>query len=57
MAKELSMVENNKIGRISRKYFIAIDRAFKVRRLWNIDRWETLEHYKNYRKISYGMDA
>lgn len=23
MAKELSMVENNKIGRISRKYFIA----------------------------------
>lgn len=51
MAKELSMVENNKIGRISRKYFIAIDKAFKARRLWNIDRWETLEHYKNYRKI------
>lgn len=38
MAKELSMVENNKIGRISRKYFIAIDKAFKARRLWNIDR-------------------
>ncbi len=51
MAKELSMVENNKIGRISRKYFISIDKAFKARRLWNIDRWETLEHYKNYRKI------
>lgn len=51
MAKELSMVENNKIGRISRKYFIAIDKAFKARRSWNIDRWETLEHYKNYRKI------
>lgn len=51
MAKELSMVENNKIGRISRKYFIAIDKAFKARRLWNLDRWETLEHYKNYRKI------
>lgn len=51
MAKELSMVENNKIGRISRKYFIAIDKAFKTRRLWNIDRWETLEHYKNYRRI------
>jgi len=51
MAKELSMVENNKIGRISRKYFIAIDKAFKARRMWNIDRWETLEHYKNYRKI------
>lgn len=28
MTKELSMVENNKIGRISRKYFIAIDIAF-----------------------------
>lgn len=51
MAKELSMVENNKIGRISRKYFIDIDKAFKTRRLWNIDRWETLEHYKNYRRI------
>lgn len=51
MAKELSMVENNKIGRISRKYFIAIDKAFKARRLWNIDRWETLEHYKNYSRI------
>ena len=32
MAKELSMVENNKIGRISRKYFIAIDKVFKARR-------------------------
>lgn len=32
MAKELSMVENNKIGRISRKYFIAIDKTFKARR-------------------------
>ena len=39
MAKELSMLENNKIGRTSRKYFIAIDRAFKTRRLWNLDRW------------------
>lgn len=37
MAKELSMVENNKIGRISRKYFIAIDKAFKARRSWNLD--------------------
>ncbi len=51
MAKELSMVENNEIGRISRKYFIAIGKAFKARRLWNLDRWETLEHYKNYRRI------
>lgn len=42
MAKELSMVENNKIGRISRKYFIAIDKAFKARRLWNIDRWNAI---------------
>ncbi len=51
MAKELSMVENNETGRVSRKYFIAVDKAFKARRLWNLDRWETLEHYKNYRKI------
>ena len=42
MAKELSMVENHKIGRISRKYFIAIDKAFKARRLWNIDRWNVI---------------
>ena len=34
MAKELSMLENNKIGRTSRKYFIAIDKAFKARHLW-----------------------
>ena len=33
MAKELSMIENNKIGCISRKYFIAIDKAFKARHL------------------------
>ena len=51
MAKELSMVENNKIGRISRKYFIAIDKAFKARKSWNLDRWETLEHYQDYRRI------
>ena len=35
MAKELSMVENNEIGRVSHKYFIAIDKAFKARRSWN----------------------
>lgn len=33
MAKELSTIENNKIGCISRKYFIAIDKAFKARHL------------------------
>ena len=29
MAKELSMVENNEQGRVARKYFIAVEKAFK----------------------------
>ena len=47
MAKELSMVENNKIGIISRKYFIAIDKAFKARRLWidDIYFWTILSNH------------
>lgn len=51
MAKELAMVENNEIGRTTRKYFIAMDKAFTSRHVWNINRWETLDHYKHYRNI------
>lgn len=42
MAKQLTMVENNELGVISRKYFIAIERAFKDRKDWNFDRIHTI---------------
>ena len=42
MAKELAMVENNNIGSLTRKYFQAIERAYKNRQEWNYDRADTL---------------
>lgn len=42
MAKQLTMVERSKIGTIARKYFIYIEKAFKGRYDWNLDRDETL---------------
>lgn len=43
-AKQLAMVQNNERGKIARKYFIAIERAFKNRLEWNDDRKDTLIH-------------
>lgn len=45
-AKELAMVQNNNMGKLARKYFIAIERAFKNRNEWNDDRKDTLIHCK-----------
>ncbi|MDF2700908.1 MAG: toxin-antitoxin system, toxin component, Bro domain protein, partial [Haloplasmataceae bacterium] len=45
MAKELSMIENNDIGRTSRKYFIAIDKAFKYRSQWNKGRQASIDTF------------
>lgn len=45
-AKELAMVQNNEMGKIARKYFIAIERAFKDRQAWNDDRKDTLINCK-----------
>jgi phage anti-repressor protein len=45
-AKELTMVQNNEMGKVARKYFIAIERAFKNRNEWNIDRTDTLINCK-----------
>lgn len=45
MAKELSMIENNEMGMIARKYFIAIESAYKLREKWNYDRADSLVGY------------
>jgi len=45
-AKQLAMVQNNERGKIARKYFIAIERAFKNRLEWNDDRKDTLINCK-----------
>lgn len=49
-AKELAMVQNNEMGKIARKYFIAIERAFKNRHEWNDDRKGTLIHCKELQR-------
>lgn len=41
-AKELAMVQNNDMGRIARKYFIAIESAYKNREDWNYDRADSV---------------
>lgn len=41
-AKELAMVQNNDMGRIARKYFIAIEKAYKNRDDWNYDRADSV---------------
>ena len=41
-AKELAMVQNSDIGRIARKYFIAIETAYKNRDDWNFDRADSI---------------
>jgi len=49
-AKELAMVQNNDAGRIARKYFIAIENAYKNRDDWNYDRADTLIGSKELKK-------
>jgi len=51
MAKQLTMIENNTIGNIARKYFIAIEKAFKFRHNWNHDSQETITKFFNLKKI------
>ena len=46
MAKELSMIENNEIGKIARKYFITIEKALKDKVKWNNIREPEKEFYK-----------
>lgn len=50
MAKSLAMVQNNDIGKLTRRYFIAIEKAFKNRIEWNLDRDETIEMFKELRR-------
>lgn len=50
MAKELSMVENNELGRLSRKYFIAIEHAYLIRKEWNYDRADSLVCYSGLQR-------
>lgn len=52
-AKQLAMVENNSIGKIARKYFIYIEKAFMGRRNWNEDRQATLDKYKAMNRAIY----
>lgn len=49
-AKELAMVQNNDAGRIARKYFIAIENAYKNREDWNYDRADSLIGSKELQK-------
>jgi phage anti-repressor protein len=51
MAKELSMIENNDIGRASRKYFIAIEKAFKNRSQWNKGRQASIDTFHDLKQI------
>lgn len=51
MAKELCMIENNEIGRTSRKYFIAVEKAFKSRKTWNKNRMGSINEYYNLREV------
>jgi len=53
MAKQLAMLENNDIGKIARKYFIYIEKAFKNRLSWNEDRQGTLDKYKAMNRAIY----
>jgi phage anti-repressor protein len=46
MAKELSIVENNDIGRIARKYFIIMEKLAKFRVKWNENRYSSIEMCK-----------
>jgi len=59
MAKQLTMVERSKIGTIARKYFIYIEKAFKGRYEWNLDRDETLLKCKALKRalIKYSKDV
>lgn len=49
-AKELAMVQNNDMGRLARKYFIAIENAYKNRTEWNYDRADSLIGCKELQK-------
>lgn len=46
MAKELAMSQSNELGRLTRRYFLAIEKAFKHRQEWNRDRVGTIEMCK-----------
>lgn len=46
------MVQNNAMGRIARKYFIAIENAYKNRNDWNFDRADTLIGSKKLKQSS-----
>lgn len=46
-AKQLAMVQNNSIGRVARKYFIYIEKAFNNRNEWNSDREATLINFEH----------
>lgn len=50
MAKMLAMVENNDLGKRTRKYFIAIEKAFKNRLLWNREREFSIEMCKELKR-------
>lgn len=49
-AKELAMVQNNDTGRIARKYFIAIEKAYKNREEWNYDRSDSIVSCKRLKQ-------
>lgn len=53
MAKQLVMVENNEIGILARKYFIAIEKAFKNRYAWNTERDFTIQMCKSLKNALY----
>ena len=59
-AKEIAMVtgvaprmnkQTKELSKITRKYFIAIEKAFKYRVKWNKDRMGTIDQYYNLRQV------
>lgn len=45
-SKELAMIENNDVGKIARKYFIAVEKVLKLKMEWNEIRKPEKERYK-----------
>ena len=50
MAKEIAMIQRTPIGKLTRQYFIAIEKAYKLRYEWNYDRADTIEMYCDLRR-------